>query len=242
MNLVVDIGNSNLKWTIVDAGPWRAGDSVPLQDDVAALLDRVWGAMDPPRRFVVSNVSGKHVESEVRKWSLAKWGIEPRFFRSTAQFSTLRNEYRNPAQLGCDRWAAIIGARSLTVGDLCVVDCGTAVTIDALTGDDRFIGGIIFPGPALVRDSLLSGTMDISEQRADFTEVTGQTTAECVSGGSHFGVAGAVDRILSEMESVLDSPALFITGGGARFLLTFLHHSMQPEPDLVLIGLAQTLD
>ena len=242
MNLLVDIGNSNLKWTCMSDGPWRKAESVPVADNVPGLLGSIWGEVTPTRRMLVSNVSGKRMEDAVRSWSSTNWGIDPVFFRSEERFRDIHNEYRDPCQLGCDRWAAIIGARSLSAGHLCVVDCGTAVTIDALTGDGRFIGGIIFPGAALVRESLLAGTSDISEQGADFSEVLGQTTAECVSGGSNFGVAGAVDSILDEMASVLDKPALFITGGGARFLLPFLHHSPRFEPDLVLIGLAQTLE
>jgi len=242
MNLVVDIGNTNLKWTCVSDGPWRKAESVPIEGDISDLLSGIWGGMNPPDSALVSNVSGKRTEEVLRSWVGANWGIDPVFFRSEKQCRGIRNEYRNPGQLGCDRWAAIIGARSLSDGDLCVVDCGTAVTIDALTHDHRFIGGIIFPGAALIRDSLMAGTSDISEQGTDFSGVLGRTTAECVSGGSYFGVAGAVDRILGEMASVLDDPALFITGGGARFLLPFLHVSPRFEPDLVLIGLARTLD
>lgn len=242
MNLVVDIGNTNLKWTLQSQGSLQRGQSVPMEFDIDGLLDRIWGGMDFTGRILVSNVSGERTKESLTGWCLRRWGTTPEFFYSALRFQDIRNEYRDPRQLGCDRWAAIIGARALATGALCVIDCGTAVTIDALTGDDRFIGGIIFPGAALVRDSLLTGTSDISEKRADFRSVLGRTTAECVSGGSHFGVAGAVDRILSEMESVLGEPTLFITGGGARFLLPFLHHSPQLEPDLVLIGLAQTLE
>lgn len=241
MNLVVDIGNSFLKWTLVENGPWRKGCPVPLQEDINAMLNRIWGNIDPPKNVLVSNVSGRRVMTALGAWTAANWGMEPLLFQSAERFQNIRNGYRVPEQLGCDRWAAIIGARSLAEGDLCVVDCGTAVTIDALTRDDRFIGGVIFPGIALVRNSLLSGTSEIAEKQARYKGVLGRTTAECVSGGSYFGVAGAVDRILSEMASALDEPTPLITGGGARFLLPFLHHSPRMEPDLVLIGLAQTL-
>jgi type III pantothenate kinase len=242
MNLVVDIGNSNLKWTRVGDGPWQAGESVTVSGDIDQLLNRIWGDIDSPQNILISNVSGKPMEGALRHWIGTHWGTEVDFFRSAERYRNIRNGYRDPTQLGCDRWAAIIGGRSLSAGDLCVVDCGTAVTIDALTRNDRFIGGIIFPGASLVRNSLLQGTSDITEKRADFGEVLGLTTAECVSGGSNFGVAGAVDRILSEMEALLDDPTVFITGGGAGFLLPFLHHTPQFEPDLVLMGLAQTME
>jgi type III pantothenate kinase len=242
MNLVVDIGNSRLKWSHVDNGPWRAGQSVLLQDDLGALLGQIWRDAPLPETIVVSNVSGTRVAERVQQWTMSNWGLEPEFFQSAARFKTIINEYKNPEQLGCDRWAAIIGARSLVAGDLCVVDCGTATTIDVLTGEDRFVGGIIFPGVNLIRDSLLSGTVDINEYRANLEEVLGRTTAECVTAGSLFGAAGGIDRILNEMAAMLDQPQLYITGGGARILIPLLDHSPQHDPDLVLIGLAQTLN
>lgn len=242
MKLVVDIGNTNLKWTLASDSAWNVGESVAIEPDLGRLLDRIWGGMAPPQHVLVSNVSGAQVGEALQAWTVSTWGLQPDYFSSTDRFRNIRNGYRDPSQLGCDRWAAIIGARALSEGDLCVVDCGTAVTIDALNHEDRFIGGIIFPGADLVRDSLLTGTSDIAEKGADFRKVLGRTTAECVSGGSCFGVAGAVDRILSEMSEVLEEPTIFITGGGAHFLLPFLHHSPRYEPDLVLIGLAKTLE
>jgi len=241
MSLVVDIGNSRLKWSFVDNGPWQAGRSVSLQDDLGALLDQIWRDTPTPETVLVSNVSGFRVANSVRHWTISNWGVEPGFFQSGAYYKTLTNEYKNPAQLGCDRWAAVIGARSLVAGDVCIVDCGTAVTVDALTGSDRFLGGIIFPGVKLIRDSLLSGTSDITEHSAEPQKVPGRTTAEGVTLGSLFGVAGGVDRILHEMKGLLDEPQLYITGGSARFLLPLLNHTLKYEPDLVLIGLAKTL-
>ena len=93
-----------------------------------------------------------------------------------------------------------------------------------------------------MRDSLLSGTADIREHRAGLKQVLGRTTAECVTAGSLFGAAGGIDRILIEMTTMLDAPRLYITGGGARILIPLLDHSLQHDPDLVLIGLAQTLN
>jgi len=242
MNLVVDIGNSRLKWSHVAKGLWRAGQSVSLQPDLSTLLDQIWRDARPPESILVSNVSGARVAERVHTWTMSNWGLEPKFFRSAARFKTIVNEYKNPEQLGSDRWAAIIGARSLAAGDVCIVDCGTAVTIDVLTRDDRFVGGVIFPGVDLMRDSLLSRTADINEHRASQYEVPGRTTAECVTAGSLFGVAGGIDRILTEMTTTLEQPRLYITGGGARILIPLLDYSLEHDPDLVLIGLAQTLN
>lgn len=243
MKLVVDIGNSRMKWTEVDGGSWRSGRSEALAADFGPLLDRHWGEMETPSAVLVANVSGDKTAGDLAAWVSGNWALEPGFFRSAERFQNIINEYECPQQLGCDRWAAIIGARALTPhGALCVIDCGTAVTIDAVTADHRFIGGVILPGIDLIQSSLSAGTADIAESREVFKQVFGISTEQCVSGGSFIGSAGAIDRVLSEMHAVLDEPVLYITGGDARSLLPLLSHSPQYEPDLVLIGLAHTLD
>lgn len=242
MKLVVDVGNSRMKWANLDGSTWPQSRSMSVKGDIKTLLDRHWISMTPPEIVLISNVAGKETERRLHLWVREHWGIDPVFFRSTSRYKGMTNEYAQPEQLGCDRWAALIGARSLRQrGALCVVDCGTAITIDALTADDRFIGGIIFPGIDLIQQSLLAGTSDIMESRAEFREVLGATTAEGVSGGSFIGVAGAIDRTLAEMCAILDDPKLYITGGDATLLLPLLNNSLQYEPDLVLLGLARTL-
>lgn len=243
MKLVVDVGNSRLKWALTESEAWHKGRSVPLIGRMDDLLDTCWAEMEPPSSVLVSNVSGEKNAAGMRTWIRGHWGRETVFFRSTACFGGLINGYDNPEQLGCDRWAAIIGARSLTAtGALCVVDCGTAVTIDAVNTDDRFIGGVILPGIDLMQESLLNSTSDILENRAEFRHVVGTTTAQCVSGGSYIGTAGAIDRIVREMGSIVGDPTLYITGGDAPQLSPLLTYSFQHEPDLVLFGLAHTLN
>lgn len=242
MNLVVDIGNSRIKWSCEDGGLWRPSCSVPMRDTLETILDQYWGAMDQPQRVLVSNVAGRRREDAVHTWVGQRWRIEPEFFRSGPQCKGIVNGYEQPSQLGCDRWAAVIGARSLREkGALCVVDCGTAITVDALSADNRFVGGVIFSGIDLIQQSLLAGTSDISERRSDFRQVFGKSTAECVAGGSYLAAAGGVDRILTEMIAALDEPELFLTGGDAQTLIPLLNYTLRYEPDLVLRGLAYAL-
>lgn len=242
MKLVVDVGNSRLKWAQVDSNVWHRRGSIPLTEKLEVLLNTYWADMDPPQAVLVSNVSGQTNAQSMTSWLQAYWDLDPVFFQSTVRYRGMVNGYSQPTQLGCDRWAALIGARSLTKsGALCVVDCGTALTVDAVTAEDRFIGGVIFPGIDLIQESLLKRASDISENRAEFKQVFGTTTAECVSGGSFIGTAGAIDRILSEMCSIVGEPKLYISGGDAPQLLPLLRYSLQYEPDLVLLGLAHTL-
>ena len=241
MNLVVDIGNTRVKWSVVDDGPWRAGRAEFRQQHMVSLLDAFWGELPAPEKVVVSNVAGEVVEDEVRQWLLDKWNLTPLMFRASARYNTIVNKYTHPEQLGCDRWAAVIGGRSLADGNLCVIDCGTAVTIDVLRADDEYIGGAILPGLGLSRNSLLAGTSDIAEIDLEFSGHLGRTTGEAVAAGTFYSIVGGIDRILNEVKDSCGEPRIFVTGGDALNLLPSFHHAMEHQPDLVLMGLAQIL-
>lgn len=242
MNLVVDIGNSRFKWAQVGTDTWRPGASIALTDGIESLLDSQWASLDTPSSILISNVSGKSNAASINAWVRKRWNKDTTFFQSGTSFRGMVNGYQQPEQLGCDRWAALIGARAITAsGALCVVDCGTAITVDVVNADNRFIGGVILPGIDLMQDSLLNNTSDILESRAEFKQVIGTTTAQCVASGSYFGSAGAIDRVVREACSITGEAKLYITGGDAPQLLPLLSNSLQHEPNLVLIGLAYTL-
>jgi type III pantothenate kinase len=93
-----------------------------------------------------------------------------------------------------------------------------------------------------MQESLLQGTSDIRENRAGFNGILGTTTAECVSGGSVYAVAGAVARILSEMRTELGDAEVYLTGGDAPSLLPLINYPLHYEPDLVLKGLAYVIE
>ena len=81
----------------------------------------------------------------------SRWSVTAHIVRPQAQQLGVKNLYRKPEQLGADRWAALIGARGLTGSAACVVDAGTAVTVEALSAKGEFLGGAIFPGLHLLR-------------------------------------------------------------------------------------------
>jgi len=155
----------------------------------------------------------------------------------------VRNRYRQPEQLGVDRWVALIGARGLTSSAACVVDCGTAVTVDALSAEGEFLGGAVFPGLRLLRDSLVRGTAGIPANEGDATDCLARSTADGVAAGTLFGLAGAVERLIDEYRRTLGATMrVFLTGGDAPALAARLRAAHTPVPDLVLKGLARIAD
>ena len=243
MNLLIDLGNSRLKWAQQDAGRWHTDAALLEAEDMAPLLDRVWSGMTVPRQVVVCSVSDPRRLQTLEQWVRARWSMAPRVIRSQAEQLGVKNRYREPEQLGADRWAALIGARSMTSSAACVVDCGTAVTVDALSAEGEFRGGMIFPGLRLLRDGLAGGTVGIKITDGSDADCLARSTADGVAAGTLFGLAGAVERLIHEYRRTLgDSMQVLLTGGDAPQLGPRLSVAFTPVPDLVLKGLARIAD
>ena len=243
MNVLIDLGNSRLKWAQQDAGRWRTDATLLESEDMAPLLDRVWGGMTPPRQVVVCSVSEPRRLRTLEHWVQTRWSLAPRIIHSQAEQLGVRNRYRDPAQLGADRWAALIGARGLTSSAACVVDCGTAVTVDALSAQGEFLGGVIVPGLRLLRESLVRGTVAIKVTDGSDADCFARSTADGVAAGTLFGLAGAVERLIHEYRRSLgETMQVFLTGGDAPQLAPRLSVTFIPVPDLVLRGLARIAD
>ena len=158
------------------------------------------------------------------------------------------NGYRAQDRLGVDRWLAALGARRvIPVGDLVVIDAGTAVTVDLVTASHCFEGGVIMPGASMMNDALVGRTAGIISQRSEINSVVGRTTQECVNAGALYGLAGAIERIVLEMQKGLlhtDSQeqaetafSVLLCGGDAGRLAAVLPNFYRVELDLVFYGL-----
>jgi type III pantothenate kinase len=238
--LCVDIGNSRLKWA---AGPpdgdWSAHGEWPLDlPQAAAMADR-WGALDAPRQIVVSAVAAAAVRAQLTQWCRSTWRMQPLLVQSAARGYGVVNGYADPAQLGADRWAALIAARHLEPRSAaCVVDCGTAITVDALDEGGRFVAGAILPGVELARSALRQGTSGVRPGKTGTADLRVRDTAQAVTAGIQLGLAGAVERLVDAALEIAGEPAtVFLTGGGASQLGPLLRRTVRRQPDLVLRGL-----
>jgi type III pantothenate kinase len=244
VNLLIDLGNSRLKWAQHGPGPWRS-DAVPLDSEknFGALLETAWRKIDKPQRVIVCSVSGPERLRAVEQWAQTRWSVAAHVVLPQAQQLGVKNLYRRPEQLGADRWAALIGARGLTASAACVVDAGTAVTVEALSAKGEFLGGAIFPGLRLLRDSLARGTESLPRVTGNATDCLGRSTDEAIAAGTLFGLAGAVERLIDEYRRSLGEPVeIFLTGGDATALTAHMRIKTTPVPDLVLQGLARIAD
>lgn len=244
MNLLIDLGNSRLKWAQHAAGLWRT-DAILLDSEknIESLFDKAWGKIAKPQRVIACSVSGPERLNALEQWARARWSLTPHIVRAQAQQLGVKNLYRQPQQLGADRWAALIGARGLTTSAACVADAGTAVTVEALSVKGEFLGGAIFPGLRLLRESLARGTEALPAVTGNAADCLGRSTEEAIAAGTLFGLAGAVERLIGEYRRSLGEPVeIFLTGGDAPVLAEHMRVKTTPVPDLVLRGLARIAD
>jgi type III pantothenate kinase len=237
VRLLVDCGNSRIKWAQSD-GAWRTGAAVHRDAGLARVLDMHWGGFSRPLQVLVSCVADTARRTTITHWVERHWSLAATFVEAQAQTLDVRNGYREPTRLGPDRWAALIGARGLTADPVCVVDCGTAVTADALSGTGEFLGGVIFPGLTLLRTSLVNGTAAVGGAPGDATSCQARSTGDAVAAGALYGCAGAIARFTEEHKKVLGTRMqLFVSGGDAALLMPLLPPPAVEVPDLVLRGL-----
>lgn len=240
MLLALDLGNSRFKWALTDGRAWMPGAARAYGVDFAAALAGAFGDMAPPQAAAFVSVTTPERAAALEQWLKARWGIDVRRIRAATSALGVTNGYVDPERLGADRWAALIAARAHDPGAVCVVDAGTAVTVDALDARGVFRGGVILPGLALQRAALQHGTASVGVAAGPDGGCLARDTAAAVAGGTLYGLAGAVDRVLDEQAQVLSAtPVVLVTGGDGARLAPLLRHAAELQPDLVLRGVAR---
>lgn len=220
MLLLVDAGNTRIKWAAVDTNPgaplaqWHsAGSVVHAQID---SLAEAWAALDVSR-VLLSNVAGAGVRHSL-EGMLAARGLQAEWQSSQAELAGIRNGYRQPTQLGSDRFYSSIGAHALFPDTaLMVVTCGTATTVDAIDSDGVFHGGLILPGFSLMAGALARNTAQLPQVEANGEDLLfADNTEEAIIAGCMAAQAGAIERAWAGFLRLAgDEPALCLVSGGA---------------------------
>ena len=239
MNLLIDIGNTNLRWTPHGAGTeWsvriaRHSGAIPLD------LLATWESFQPPERVIVSHVGGPTVADALGRVTRALWKIEPEYVRVAPVAAGVRIAYESPERFGVDRWLALIAAHAERRRATLILDAGSAATFDLLLADGRHLGGLILPGVEMMRTSLLMGTHipRVEYEPTDVDWATDTTTA--VAAGSLGAIAALATRLHDRLaEAAGESPRFILAGGDAERLRPYLDRPCETVPDLVLRGLA----
>ena len=247
--LAIDIGNSRLKWALYaqarPGSPALAQDAVFLET-IDTLADLQWRGLAPPAAMLGSNVAGDPVRRRVEE-QLELWDIEPRWIVPSSQAGGVVNGYDHPSRLGADRWAALVGARwhvleraRLTGSGprpALVVMVGTAVTVDSLDAQGRFLGGLIMPGFGLMLRALEQGTAGLKVPTGDVVDFPTNTSDALMSGGAH-ALAGAIERIHRRLVARCGAePLRLMTGGAAMKMAPITDLPFEPADALIFDGL-----
>lgn len=243
MFLLIDIGNTRIKWAMLTADALTEQSAEVHADwNVDDVRARLFAPAKNIQRVIVSNVGGERMASLIREASRTTLRIEPEFLVATAELAGVRNAYPEPKNLGSDRWFTMIAAHAGKPCATCIVSVGTAMTVDGLDENGQHLGGLILPGPDLMVQSLLHNTSDIAARAAAGAIAAGifaNNTLGAVHQGAIHSLAAVVDRACESMAKSLGRPPeLLLTGGASDRILKLLQFSPRVVPDLVLRGLA----
>jgi len=225
--LAIDIGNTRLKWAryaAAEPGATLLDSGAVFLETIDTLAEEQWGGLGAPSSMLGCNVAGDAVRRRVEE-QLELWDIPPRWVVPAAQDDGVVNGYEYPTRLGSDRWAALVGARwhvqqrARKQGEpdrpALVVMVGTAVTVDSLDADGRFLGGLIMPGFGLMLRALEQGTAGLRVPTGEVVDFPTNTSDALMSGGAH-ALAGAIERIHRKLVARCGAgPLLLMTGGAA---------------------------
>jgi type III pantothenate kinase len=244
MILLLDIGNTRLKWALLRASKLGRMRAARHSGDAAAVATIVRRAPRALERIVAVNVAGPRFERALAAAARARGGVRVEFIRSLRSAGGVRNGYTDTWRLGADRWVSAIGAHALAGRrGVVLANAGTALTVDAVNAGGRHLGGVIVPGPAAMIETMLAGTHGI-RRRARGGKSSGRglfaaNTASALASGAAYASAALIDRAVDEAKRLMGGrPLLLLTGGSALVLAPHIKSSCRVVPDLVLRGLA----
>lgn len=232
--LLLDIGNSRVKWALTEGAQWLA-EGASTHAESGRLLDE-WDRLPAPSIVVASNVAGKRRAQPFSAYWQGR-GVALHWMQAGTEDCGVRNLYQPPQRLGSDRWAALVGARARERGACLVVCAGTAVTVDALSENGEFLGGLILPGRQLMQESLAGGTHALENTPGHAVDFP-RNTADAVAGGIAAALSGAVQSGYRRLAGAsANKPACILSGGDAEWLSGQLSFGVIIAPRLVLEGL-----
>jgi type III pantothenate kinase len=251
--LLIDAGNTRVKWALLGAATY-AGDgfdpallgrwdaSGVVERDALGQLAEAWRGRQVAR-VLLSNVAGESMRGQLDQLLLRAFGARPiaiEWFRSASALAGVRNGYRNPLQLGADRFASAIGAHALYPDEaLIVATCGTATTVDAVTPDGVFVGGMILPGLGLMASSLAKSTAQLPQvgSRVEIVTPFADNTNDAIISGCVAAQTGAIGQALAAHGERYGKVRCILSGGAGRMLAPHIAHPSVQIDNLVLMGL-----
>ncbi len=258
MRLLIDIGNTRIKWMCIADGesiPARQlSYAFPHQYNFDKAIEDCFGVnSDFQQQFpdlkldsiIVSNVAGKGVANSLTEFSIQQWQVKPFYVEVSRELAGISNDYENLLELGVDRWIAVIGARQyFSTGNVIVVNCGTAITVDLLSEDNYFKGGAILPGFELAAKALSQADGIAKIEPSTIQKAIGISTDECVKLGIISACVGGVELIVHKLQSEpkFSQAHILLSGGAAELFLDASRLECEYDANVIMRGLNRIIE
>ncbi|TCV95813.1 type III pantothenate kinase [Luteibacter rhizovicinus] len=239
MILLLDLGNTRLKFALLDGDEFVRRGAFGWDADIGHELALLWQTWPVPERIVGASVVDAARETLVSDAARDTFVRAVQWVRSPAQACGVVNAYAEPQRLGVDRFLAMVDAKASGRAPCVLASVGTALTLDALAADGRHLGGWIAPGPLLMQQSVLGATVQVRPSQTGSLRDLADNTADALVSGCWQAAAALVDRFVARASGSLGgSPTITLGGGDADVLAPLLDHPVTLVPDTVLRGLA----
>ena len=244
--LAIDVGNTRLKWAMYDRarpGAQLLAHGAEFLENIDRLGDGVWAQLPVPDRMLGCIVAGDAVRRRVQE-QMELWDVVPQWVVAEQAEAGLINGYDHPSRLGADRWVAMIGARQhmLSRGQprpLVVVMVGTAVTVEAIDANGKFLGGFILPGHGIMLRALESGTAGLHVPTGEVRMFPTNTSDALTSGGT-YAIAGACERMVKHLHQHTGmAPMCIMTGGAGWKMAPSMTRPFELVDHLIFDGLLE---
>ena len=244
--LAIDVGNTRLKWALYQNPQANApvlAQGAEFLDNIDKLAEGAWAALPAPERMLGCVVAGDAVRRRVEE-QMELWDVSAQWVVSSVAEAGISNGYDYPGRLGADRWVAMIGAWHCALAQgparpLVVVMVGTAVTVDAIDSDGKFLGGLILPCHGIMLRALESGTAGLHVPTGDVREFPTNTSDALTSGGT-YAIAGAVERMVQHVRGHCGmEPKCIMTGGAGWKMAPSMSLQFELVDNLIFDGLLE---
>lgn len=234
MNLLLDLGNSRLKWACAENNLLQLGQPLPHSDMTPQTLRTLWRNLRP-EKMGISCVGKAELLNVITTVTRELWKDIPiHFATSQAQAFGVKNGYAQAEKLGIDRWLAMCAARQKTNFSVCVADCGTAITVDVLNEKGEHQGGLICAGLTLMKNALALNTAHLPFVSSSLKMGLAIDTEAAIYNGTLFSACGLIENVMQKQP---ENTKLFLTGGDAKIIASQLNCIFTLEENLVLEGL-----
>jgi type III pantothenate kinase len=241
MNLLIDIGNSRLKWASEQAGQISSIHALDYRQDHAYQdLEQQWQTLPRPSKIAIACVGAAQQITELEALANRLWpAIEIILPKSSVAFGSVINAYPNPEKLGVDRWLALLAAHQHYRGNSCIIDCGTAITLDFIDSHGQHRGGLISPGLLLMKKALAQNTAALNLNQQTQALGLADNTVNAIDSGTLLAVIGLIETAIKRYQPV---EQVIITGGDADLIKQYLTMALIVDEQLVFKGLQRIIE